>query len=297
MGIAFMIAGTVHIKRRWLIYTPATIVAIAVGISRVYLGAHWFTDVVAGWLFSSAILILVILSYHRQFEKPISISGISAVCFTSLFITFGVYHHYKFDQLIQNYSLTEWPTIAIPMENWWKKDELLPTMHVSLFGFPSQSINIAWAGDINEIEKSLIKRGWTSPPKRDWISTLHRIADVNSGEYLPLVSPQYLDKQPVIILSKRIHNNRKLVVLRLWASNRIIQGTDTQLWVGTVGTVPRSYNWLFRKNGHGADTDPTVVTSNHSEFSPWEWNIISITKPDTKSDHKMLLIRKKKREI
>ncbi|MFF2088352.1 phosphatase PAP2 family protein [Nocardia sp. NPDC058176] len=42
-----------HVRRRWVRRTAAVIAvlfAIAVGLSRVYLGVHWSTDVLAGWL-------------------------------------------------------------------------------------------------------------------------------------------------------------------------------------------------------------------------------------------------------
>lgn len=41
-----------HLRRRWVRRTAAVVAvvfAIAVGLSRVYLGVHWSTDVAAGW--------------------------------------------------------------------------------------------------------------------------------------------------------------------------------------------------------------------------------------------------------
>ncbi|OZG29641.1 phosphatase PAP2 family protein [Williamsia sp. 1138] len=40
---------------RWVLMA-APVLAIAIGISRVYLGAHWMTDVLAGWVFGSIYL-------------------------------------------------------------------------------------------------------------------------------------------------------------------------------------------------------------------------------------------------
>lgn len=44
----------------WLIATVATITIFAVGLSRVYLGAHFPTDVIAGWILSGICLTSIV---------------------------------------------------------------------------------------------------------------------------------------------------------------------------------------------------------------------------------------------
>ena len=52
--------------RRWRVATVVVAVALAVvmGLSRVYLGHHWLTDVLVGWTIGSAWLIIVVTA-HR----------------------------------------------------------------------------------------------------------------------------------------------------------------------------------------------------------------------------------------
>ncbi|HET6869843.1 MAG TPA: phosphatase PAP2 family protein [Solirubrobacteraceae bacterium] len=47
-------------KRRWAGWVPALILAAGVGWSRVYLGVHWTSDVLAGWLIAAAWITIVL---------------------------------------------------------------------------------------------------------------------------------------------------------------------------------------------------------------------------------------------
>ena len=53
-------------RARLLITAGAAVFSITIGLSRVYLGHHWFTDVVAAWLLGAAWLALVITA-HRLY--------------------------------------------------------------------------------------------------------------------------------------------------------------------------------------------------------------------------------------
>ncbi|PPG04681.1 phosphatidic acid phosphatase [Pseudoclavibacter sp. RFBI5] len=65
--IAYLLILRRQTKRaRVLIALGAVVFAITVGISRVYLGHHWFTDVLAGWVLGAAWLAFVIFA-HRVY--------------------------------------------------------------------------------------------------------------------------------------------------------------------------------------------------------------------------------------
>jgi membrane-associated phospholipid phosphatase len=59
--LAVLVVRLIPAAGRWwrvLVVAAATILAVAVGLSRVYLGVHWPSDVAAGWVFGVAWLAL-----------------------------------------------------------------------------------------------------------------------------------------------------------------------------------------------------------------------------------------------
>jgi membrane protein DedA with SNARE-associated domain/membrane-associated phospholipid phosphatase len=290
MGLAFLGANSVKEHFRFIFYSLAGLIAFAVGLSRLYLGAHWFTDIISAWLLSTVLLMIVILSYQRKEETPIRFRGIFTVSLGALIIMFSFIHYQYFDQIKIRYSQIELPPVETTMKNWWQNRDKSPVNHTSLFGFPSQEINIEWVGDLEKIRASLNKQGWRRPPVRDIISTIHRVADISSTQFLPMVSPQYLDKKPALILIRQ-ENKKTTLVLRLWHTNVAL--TDSPLlWVGTVGVVPRSYSWLFKDRYVEIQLSPKIIFTDKTSI-PWEWKMIQLSESNSHQNKKIILIRKK----
>ena len=55
---AIIAAGELRPGARWLLMAGSVVLVVAIGVSRVYLGVHWPTDVVAGWALGSAIALV-----------------------------------------------------------------------------------------------------------------------------------------------------------------------------------------------------------------------------------------------
>lgn len=274
MGLAFLIASSLPAAKRKYIYAMGILLALLVGISRLYLGAHWFTDVLSGWLLGAELLILMIISYERKADKPLPLLPFIFVTLASLTLTFSIYFYTHLNQLKQAYTQLDQPVKIITLSNWWNnKGPLLPAYQASLFGFPTQKINIQWSGNLDQIRQSLLKAGWAKPPARDWVSTLHRIADISSTEYLPLVSPQYLDQPPTLILTRNLGAEPSLLVIRLWNASRVIKESQSPLWVGVVSLVPRPYSWIFKPHPGEIEIHPSLVFP-HKMNQEWKWKTI-----------------------
>ena len=67
---AILAAGAERRSVRLLLSGAAVVLVLAVGVSRVYLGVHWPTDVLAGWTLGTAIAVAASLALHRAAPAP-----------------------------------------------------------------------------------------------------------------------------------------------------------------------------------------------------------------------------------
>jgi undecaprenyl-diphosphatase len=67
MLAALIAAGSPSWRRTVAVWTAAIVIAGLVGVTRVYLGAHWLTDVLAGWAFG-VLWLTALLAAARAFD-------------------------------------------------------------------------------------------------------------------------------------------------------------------------------------------------------------------------------------
>jgi membrane-associated phospholipid phosphatase len=61
--LALMVAAGRPLRARVLLVTGAAVIAIVVGLTRLYLAAHWLTDVLGGWALAGVWDSLLLISY------------------------------------------------------------------------------------------------------------------------------------------------------------------------------------------------------------------------------------------
>jgi undecaprenyl-diphosphatase len=143
-------------------------VIILIGISRIYLGLHYFTDIEAGWALGMlwlivSILIAEYLEYshphghiHAVPSKIKALIGALAACWIVLFLFFGLSEYSK---IVNEKEATFHKEVKIPEDIFIKEN--LPRYSESLFGEKREPINIIIAAmNSDELKNSMRKAGW-----------------------------------------------------------------------------------------------------------------------------------------
>ena len=102
--LAGFVAGETRHRKRWQAYVLFSLPLLPVAISRLYLGVHWFTDIIGGILLGLAITGLVRASYSRFDRVPIHTDGFTVAALL-LWVLFTVgYLHNRWPAAVEEYS-------------------------------------------------------------------------------------------------------------------------------------------------------------------------------------------------
>lgn len=292
---AFLTAQLIQKKWHWIVYLIATIIIIGVAYSRLYLGMHWYTDILGSITLCLGILLAVILSY-RRFPKTTSKFHFKfnywlIIVIISVLIPWGIYLATQFRQLQYEhtpYSIKYFVTI----DQWWNNPhDYLPAYRNNRFGRPYQPFNIQWASKLSDIQKTLLKSDWTFFYEGKKLKyALQRFSRYQPQYHMPLFPLQYLNKPPVLMMIKEIPHRKMILEIRLWHTNVEFINTNIPIWIGTINyhLPPHKLLALHKKTHSIVFSSPEIIDKLEKNLANYDFKIINI--PESLQPEKIKLL-------
>lgn len=239
--LAIIIAGMLPVARRWLVYGVAAMVAVLVGFSRLYLGVHWLSDVLGGFVLGVAWAALVGIGYRRHLQpssgqlphRTTTARGYVAVVGGAVLVA-GFWGTVWLDQEMKRYA----PVRAVQQlnaEKWWRDAWAeLPSYRADFRSLHNHPLTVQWAGSVAELRDLLEQSGWRVPPPPDAAHMLQLLASQIEVEKIPVL-PQVNDgRHEVLKLVRATGSADQLLVLRLWPTDIVLVPGGIPLWLGNV---------------------------------------------------------------
>lgn len=221
------------------------------GLSPLYLGDAWLTDVLGAYLGGLCVSLIHWLLY-RRINQPGNSSCVLLWILPILVFSSMISLYFTFEQSSHahrpyqaQYLLTE--------HLWWNQTKLiLPIYRTNRIGHRVGLFNIQYSGNLDNLESALSSYGWQRQKDSLLKSILTRINGQQKILDTPIMAQLYLNRKPVLTMIFRGKNGEPLQILRFWRSNYHIKNIQQPIWIGSVNTYLLTSDKLsqYQKNGN-----------------------------------------------
>jgi membrane protein DedA with SNARE-associated domain len=229
---------------RWGNFVAALLISFIIAVSRLYLGAHWLSDVLGGIFIGTAWIALLGIAYLKSPAERVP-RGLVGLVALLVIVVVGGWHvvrahdkdlaFYAPQKKVQSMALRTW------LDGGWRR---LPPWRVDMAGEREQPLTIQWAGSPDALKRHLVTEGWEQPPSpslKNFLGMLSPDAPIDTLPVLPLLHNGRVDALRLV----RWNGDRRWV-LRLWSSDVAIDGFPAPLYIGTIELQRRRHlTWLI----------------------------------------------------
>ena len=235
--LALMIAREMPYRSRWLPYSAAALVVSAIAFSRLYLGVHWFSDILGAVTLGIFWIALLGIAYDHHPAPRLNAGGLVSFVLLLTIVAGALQVQQRFDRDLAHYLPR--PDMLTVNRDAWRDDlwRLAPPYRIDLEGSPKQPMNVQWAGELETLQALLESRGWRLPTGMGAASFLNLLTPEPSIDQLPILPQVHDGLHPDLVMVTDPPNSLGLTVLRLWPTRVQFAGDKTPVWLGNVSTL------------------------------------------------------------
>ena len=238
--MALLAARPFPLGTRIAIYALYALWAGLVGFSRIYLGAHWPSDVLAGFLIGLALVAAFALWLDIAGGHPRRMRGLAApLAALAAFIIIGPLHlHASFQHNLARYAPRQQErtiSLAVWLHDGWRT---FPRHRIDLKGELEEPILLQWADTPTHVKEVLGHLGWQAHPVPSWRDALVFLLPGAALASLPPLPLLHQGRFPALMFSRLLPDGEQRLVLRFWRTDVHVRA-ERQGWPLHVGSLTR----------------------------------------------------------
>ncbi len=234
--LAVMLARELPYRLHMAVYTLTGLGVATIGFSRLYLGAHWLSDVIGGLSLGLAWIALLGIAYRthlpRSFERH---RQLAIVALLALALALALNAAVRYPENRVTYALP-YADEHMAAADWWHGDwARLPDHRSDLRGQRDYPLTLQWAGSAARIRETLRRLGWQESV---WEGTmlLHWFHSNAAADEIPVLPQVHQGRHESLRMVRPAGEPDRLQVLRLRQSDITLDGRDGHqpLWLGSM---------------------------------------------------------------
>lgn len=235
--LAVLVAREWPGPRLWPYVLGALLVGL-LGFSRLYLGAHWLSDVLAGICLGVVWVTVLGIAYRRRVVRSFWARPVTAIFFGTVLLVGGWHAGRSAESMVAAFDPPEARRV-VDTTLWLQGDPRLglPARRTELRSRDAWPLNVHYAGSLEALAAHLQTRGWERLEPGDWRGLLMMLNDHARPDNLPVMPSTHGGHAESLLIGLPVDARGERVVLRLWHAPYRLDGSGQALWLGTVQSL------------------------------------------------------------
>nr|WP_319494163.1 VTT domain-containing protein [uncultured Desulfobacter sp.] len=231
--LAILLAGKLSGICRLVLFSGALFISFVIGFSRLYLGAHWLSDVLAGYFIGISWAAFMGIAWLRGADEKIP-NRLLALAVILVVVIAGSRHVAQRHEKDLVFYAPRLEVKSMTLSSWQSRGwQDLPAERIDMEGELEQPLIIQWAGTPARLVGLLKAQGWRQPGHLGLKRVLGMFSSDTPVADLPVLPRFHDGRTERLRLVRTIGAHR--FVFRLWDTGVEINGDDR--WPIMAGTI------------------------------------------------------------